>query len=179
MWTCVSMSAPWGWRGQLHFKLFLTWKLHFRSFSCALLLLCCFLSFPPSFWNENCSCLPLKYFLSFIFNKLVGANLYLKLIFKLSLESEWMDGHTYLGPVFRHFLECFYHNLALLGIFFPIIKMRKLKLGGVVVLSPGFIWESPGHFSNNGCLCPTLRDANLFGVPWSLRTDYFADLMFC
>ena len=85
----------------------------------------------------------------------------------------WASFQTFSGIVFTIILH--------LGIIFPGTKMRKLKLGGAasVVLNPGFILESPGHFSNNGCLCPTLRVANLFGVPWSLRTDYFADLLFC
>lgn len=44
--------------------------------------------------------------------------------------------------------------------------------GILVILYRGFVLESPGHFLNYNCLCPALRDADLFGVTWGLSHDY-------
>lgn len=123
----VCLSTP-GQMGQLHFELFLPWKPHFGSLSCVLLTLCIFLSFllhvevktsPIFFW--------ILFPFSFAVNWWALINTYLRSIFKLSLESEWMDRSLW-GSFWTFSGIVFYLRLACLGSIFPITKRRNPRL---------------------------------------------------
>lgn len=91
----VGLSTPETVWGQLHFKLFLTWKIHFCSFFFFVASYYYSAPFSPFLLHFEVKTIPISSWIifpfSFAMNWWVLIYTYLKLIFKLSLENGWMD----------------------------------------------------------------------------------------